>query len=340
MIERIALSQGGRVTSVDPATNTIVTDFGNYTRRCRQRHPAAKGRPHRRDRRRRRPYRLVPDRSRHALPRNSCPIFMSSAMPASPAAFRNRPPPRNAQGKACAAAIVSLLSGKAPEPPRLTGACYNTVAPGYAFSLSGNLSAEGRHFRRGRGRRDQPGRCAARGPQARGRGCGDLVQDDHGGHLWLGQQSHMLGACARARWRAPCPAWQTSRPCGPMRSSATPFRLSLTGTPGDAARGRALVVDRSTHLHPLPQRPVSGSQVPGRSRPEPGRRRQPLVARASCGCGWSMPPASMPRRSCRPIIASTASIASGRPGAASRSCRRNKSRISWRIWQRCGNRKS
>ncbi len=30
MIERIALSQGGRVTSVDPATNTIVTDFGNY----------------------------------------------------------------------------------------------------------------------------------------------------------------------------------------------------------------------------------------------------------------------------------------------------------------------
>src|SRR4051795_2733144 len=31
MIERISLSQGGRVTSVDPATNTIVTDFGTYT---------------------------------------------------------------------------------------------------------------------------------------------------------------------------------------------------------------------------------------------------------------------------------------------------------------------
>src|ERR1700738_3821545 len=31
MIERISLSQGGRVTSVDPASNTIVTDFGNYT---------------------------------------------------------------------------------------------------------------------------------------------------------------------------------------------------------------------------------------------------------------------------------------------------------------------
>src|SRR6516165_2274415 len=31
MIERISLSQGGRVTSVDPRTNGIVTEFGNYT---------------------------------------------------------------------------------------------------------------------------------------------------------------------------------------------------------------------------------------------------------------------------------------------------------------------
>ena len=30
MIERISLSQGGRVVSVEPATNTLVTDFGNY----------------------------------------------------------------------------------------------------------------------------------------------------------------------------------------------------------------------------------------------------------------------------------------------------------------------
>jgi len=43
----------------------------------------------------------------------------------------------SAQGKACAASIVAMLSGKAPETPRLSGACYNTVAPGYAFSLSG-----------------------------------------------------------------------------------------------------------------------------------------------------------------------------------------------------------
>ncbi len=43
----------------------------------------------------------------------------------------------SAQGKACAAAIVSLLAGKTPETPRLTGICYNIVAPDYAFSLAG-----------------------------------------------------------------------------------------------------------------------------------------------------------------------------------------------------------
>ena len=43
----------------------------------------------------------------------------------------------SAQGKACAAAIVNAFSGKSPEMPRLNGACYNTVAPGYAFSLKG-----------------------------------------------------------------------------------------------------------------------------------------------------------------------------------------------------------
>jgi hypothetical protein len=43
----------------------------------------------------------------------------------------------SAQGKACAAALVSMMAGNAPETPKLTGICYNTVAPGYAFSLAG-----------------------------------------------------------------------------------------------------------------------------------------------------------------------------------------------------------
>src|SRR5258707_250158 len=60
----------------------------------------------------------------------------SSATPASPARSRNPHPLRTRKARP-AAAIVNILAGKSPEMPRLNGACYNTVAPGYAFSLSG-----------------------------------------------------------------------------------------------------------------------------------------------------------------------------------------------------------
>ena len=42
------------------------------------------------------------------------------------------------EGKACAAAIVEPARGQAAgRRRRLIGTCYNTVAPGYAFSQSG-----------------------------------------------------------------------------------------------------------------------------------------------------------------------------------------------------------
>ena len=44
------------------------------------------------------------------------------------------------------AAIVNLLAGRAPEAPRLSGVCYNTVAPGYGFSLAGNYQPRGDIF--------------------------------------------------------------------------------------------------------------------------------------------------------------------------------------------------
>jgi NADPH-dependent 2,4-dienoyl-CoA reductase/sulfur reductase-like enzyme len=136
MIERIALSQGGRVTAVDPATNTIVTDFGNYVAEVASVIPPQKaGR--------------IAEIAGAADNTGWCPIDPTSfasklvanihvigdaciagGIPKSASAA-------SAQGKACAAAIVNMMSGKTPETPRLTGACYNTVAPGYAFSLSG-----------------------------------------------------------------------------------------------------------------------------------------------------------------------------------------------------------
>jgi sulfide dehydrogenase [flavocytochrome c] flavoprotein chain len=136
MIERIALSQGGRVTSVDPATNTIVTDFGNYTAQVASVIPPQKaGR--------------IAEIAGAADNTGWCPIdpvnFVSKLVPnvhvIGDACIAGQIPKSasaaNAQGKACAAAVINLISGKSPDMPRLTGACYNTVAPGYAFSLSG-----------------------------------------------------------------------------------------------------------------------------------------------------------------------------------------------------------
>jgi NADPH-dependent 2,4-dienoyl-CoA reductase/sulfur reductase-like enzyme len=136
MIERVALSQGGRVTSVDPKTNAIVTEFGNYTAQVANVIPPQKaGR-----------IAEIADAADHT---GWCPI--------NPMTFESRLVPNiyvigdaclgggipksasaaSEQAKACAAAIVNLLSGKKPETPRLTGVCYNTVAPGYGFSLAG-----------------------------------------------------------------------------------------------------------------------------------------------------------------------------------------------------------
>ena len=136
LIERIALSQGGRVISVDPATGTIVTDFGNYVANVASVIPPQKaGR--------------IAELSGAADNTGWCPIdpvsFVSKLVPnihvIGDACIAGQIPKAassaSAQGKACAAGIVAALSGKAPETPRLSGACYNTVAPGYAFSLSG-----------------------------------------------------------------------------------------------------------------------------------------------------------------------------------------------------------
>src|SRR6202022_1183504 len=136
MIERVSLSQGGRVVSVDPATNTIVTDFGNYTAQVANVIPPQKagriadiaGAADNTGWGPRDPVtfasKLVPDI--HVIG-DAC---IGGGIPKSASAA-------NAQGKACAAAVASLISGAPPAIPRLVGACYNTVAPGYAFSLSG-----------------------------------------------------------------------------------------------------------------------------------------------------------------------------------------------------------
>jgi NADPH-dependent 2,4-dienoyl-CoA reductase/sulfur reductase-like enzyme len=136
MIERVALSQGGRVTSVDPSTNTIVTEFGNYAPQVANVVPAQKaGR--------------IAEIAGAADRTGWCPIdpatFASKLLPNTHVigdaclggGIPKSASAASAQGSACAAVIVNLIASKPPDTLRLTGICYNTVAPNYAFSLAG-----------------------------------------------------------------------------------------------------------------------------------------------------------------------------------------------------------
>ena len=136
MIERVSLSQGGRVTSVDPATNTIVTDFGNYTAAVAN---------------------VIPPQKAGRIAGIAGAVDNTGWCPIDPVSFASKLVPNihvigdacfggvipksasaaNAEAKACAGAVASLIAGTPPPTPKLFGACYSTVAPGYAFAQSG-----------------------------------------------------------------------------------------------------------------------------------------------------------------------------------------------------------
>jgi sulfide dehydrogenase [flavocytochrome c] flavoprotein subunit len=136
MIERISLSQGGRLVSVDAATNTLVTDFGNYEAQVAN---------------------VIPPQKAGTIAGIAGAVDNTGWCPIDPVTFASKLVPNihvigdacigggipksasaaNAEAKACAAAVASLIAGKSPDMPKLDGTCYNTVAPGYAFSLSG-----------------------------------------------------------------------------------------------------------------------------------------------------------------------------------------------------------
>jgi sulfide dehydrogenase [flavocytochrome c] flavoprotein chain len=136
MIERVSLSDGGRVTSVDPNTNTIITEFGDHVAQVAN---------------------VIPPQRAGRIAQIAGATDKTGWCPIDPMTFASKLLPdvhvigdaclgggipksaaaASAQGKACARAIVNGLASKAPETPRLTGICYDIVAPGYAFSLAG-----------------------------------------------------------------------------------------------------------------------------------------------------------------------------------------------------------
>ncbi|MGD4056821.1 cytochrome C, partial [Xanthomonas citri pv. citri] len=110
MIERVGLSQGGRVTSVDPSTRTIISEFGNYT-------PDVAN--------------VIPPQRAGHIAEVAGAADATGWCPIDPVTFESKLVPNihvigdaclgggipksasaaSAQGKACAATIVNLLAG-------------------------------------------------------------------------------------------------------------------------------------------------------------------------------------------------------------------------------------
>jgi sulfide dehydrogenase [flavocytochrome c] flavoprotein chain len=135
-LEWVSLSNGGKVTSVDPATNTLTTDFGKHVAKVANVIPPQKaGR--------------IAELAGVANQTGWCPIdpvtFESSLVPGihvvGDATIAGAMPKSafsaNAQGKVCAAAVAKLITGATPQEPKLINTCYSLVAPDYGISVAG-----------------------------------------------------------------------------------------------------------------------------------------------------------------------------------------------------------
>jgi sulfide dehydrogenase [flavocytochrome c] flavoprotein chain len=135
-LEWVGLSQGGKVTSVEVAEQTLVTDFG--------RHRAAVAN-------------VIPPQKAGAVAAIAGVADATGWCPIDPVTFESKLVPNihvlgdatiagampksafsaNAQAKVCAAAVVRLLAGQPPSQPKLINTCYSVVAPNYGITVAG-----------------------------------------------------------------------------------------------------------------------------------------------------------------------------------------------------------
>jgi NADPH-dependent 2,4-dienoyl-CoA reductase/sulfur reductase-like enzyme len=134
-LEWVSLSNGGKVTAVEPATKTFVTDF--------DRHTAAVGN-------------VVPPQKAARIADVAGVTDRTGWCPVDPVAFESKQQANihvigdaaimgampksafsaNSQAKVCAAALAKLLAGQKPEEPRPINTCYSLAAPDYGISVA------------------------------------------------------------------------------------------------------------------------------------------------------------------------------------------------------------
>jgi NADPH-dependent 2,4-dienoyl-CoA reductase/sulfur reductase-like enzyme len=135
-LEWVPLSSGGKVTAVEPATNTLVTEFG--------RHQAAVAN-------------VIPPQKAGRIAELAGAADRTGWCPVDPVTFESKLVPgihvvgdagimgampksafaANSEAKVCAAAVARLIAGQPPVRPKLINTCYSVVAPDYGFSVTG-----------------------------------------------------------------------------------------------------------------------------------------------------------------------------------------------------------
>ena len=135
-LEWVALSKGGRVTSIDAGTQTFITEFGEYKAAVAN---------------------VIPPQKAGGAAFLAGAVDQTGWCPIDPVTFESKRSPNvhvvgdatiaggmpksaftaNAQAKVCAAAVVDLLAGRTPVQPKLINTCYSLVAPDYGISVAG-----------------------------------------------------------------------------------------------------------------------------------------------------------------------------------------------------------
>lgn len=135
-LEWVSLSSGGKVNSVDPATNTLTTDFGKQAAKVAN---------------------VIPPQRAGRIAELAGVTNQTGWCPIDPVTFESRQVPgihvigdatiagampksaftANSQAKVCAAAVVKMLAGEKPAQPKLINTCYSVVGPDYGISVAG-----------------------------------------------------------------------------------------------------------------------------------------------------------------------------------------------------------
>ena len=282
-LEWISLSSGGKVTEVDAKEKTLVTDFG--------RHKADVAN-------------VIPPQRAGLIAPLAGVADRSGWCPIDPVTFESKQQPgihvigdaciaggmpksafsANAQAKVCAAAVASLLRGETPVQPKLINTCYSLVAPDYGISVAGVYRPVNGVLTDVEGAGGvSPADAPASFRSLEATYADTLVPDDHDGSLWLG------AADERARRRCSPRPRRAADELRPFKITGDAIVEPLGGATGDAARGRAIVVDRQKglcllcHTGPFPDQRFQGTLAPDLTRRGRALERRPAPAAA-----WSI----------------------------------------------------